>query len=181
GLAEIEQTEPAEGEDIELLAEEERLSHADALHTAATSAHEALLGDPSSGSYDTPDAVTLLGIARQALEAASHHDAALAALGTRVSEAAYLVSDVAADLASYAQSVEADPVRLAAVQERRAELGRLIRKFGEAAATLPGGTPAADETADGSPVPGGTAAADETADGAPETAGAGAADETAAP
>ena len=123
GLAEIEQTEPAEGEDIELLAEEQRLSHADALHTAATSAHEALLGDPSSGSYDTPDAVTLLGIARQALEAASPHDAALAALGTRVSEAAYLVSDVAADLASYAQSVEADPVRLAAVQERRAELG----------------------------------------------------------
>jgi DNA repair protein RecN (Recombination protein N) len=180
GLAEIEQTEPAEGEDIELLAEEQRLSHADALHTAATSAHEALLGDPSSGSYDAPDAVTLLGIARQALEAASHHDAALAALGTRVSEAAYLVSDVAADLASYAQSVEADPVRLAALQERRAELGRLIRKFGEAAATLPGGTPAAGETADGAPVPGGTAAAN-GADGAPETAGVADADETAAP
>ncbi|HEY7011283.1 MAG TPA: DNA repair protein RecN [Streptosporangiaceae bacterium] len=180
GLAEIEQTEPAEGEDIELLAEEERLSHADALHTAATSAHEALLGDPSSGSYDTPDAVTLLGLARQALEAASHHDAALAALGTRVSEAAYLVSDVAADLASYAQSVEADPVRLAAVQERRAELGRLIRKFGEAAATLPGGTPAASQTADGAPVPGGIAAAGEAADGASETAGATDADGTAA-
>jgi DNA repair protein RecN (Recombination protein N) len=176
GLAEIEQAEPAEGEDIELLAEEQRLSHADALHTAATSAHETLLGDPSSGSYDTPDAVTLLGLARQALEAASHHDAALAALGTRVSEAAYLVSDVAADLASYAQSVEADPVRLAAVQERRAELGRLIRKFGEAAATLPGGTPAAGET----PVPGGTAAAGE-ADGAPDTAGTAGVDETAAP
>ncbi len=180
GLAEIEQAEPAEGEDIELLAEEQRLSHADALHTAATSAHEALLGDPSSGSYETPDAVTLLGIARQALEVASHHDAALAALGTRVSEAAYLVSDVAADLASYAQSVEADPVRLAAVQERRAELGRLIRKFGEAAATLPGGTPAAGETADGAPVPDGTAAAN-GADGAPETAGTADADETAAP
>ena len=141
GLAEIEQLEPVEGEDIELLTEEQRLAHADALHTAATSAHEVLIGDPSSGRYDTADAVTLLGIARQALEAASHHDAALAALGTRVSEAAYLVSDVAADLASYAQSVEADPVRLAAVQERRAELGRLIRKFGEAAGGLPGGEP----------------------------------------
>jgi DNA repair protein RecN (Recombination protein N) len=141
GLAEVEQVEPVEGEDIELLTEEQRLAHADALHTAATSAHEVLIGDPSSGRYDTADAVTLLGIARQALEAASHHDAALAALGTRVSEAAYLVSDVAADLASYAQSVEADPVRLAAVQERRAELGRLIRKFGEAAGGLPGGEP----------------------------------------
>jgi len=138
GLAEIERLEPVEGEDIELLAEEQRLSHADALHAAATTAHEALLGDPSSGSYDAADAVTLLAAARQALEAAAHHDTALAALGARVSEAAYLVSDVAADLASYAQSVEADPVRLAAVQERRAELTRLIRQFGDTA-TVSGG------------------------------------------
>jgi DNA repair protein RecN (Recombination protein N) len=130
GLAEIEQAEPADGEDVELLAEEQRLSHADALHAAATTAHEALLGDPSSGQYDAADAVTLLGVARQALESAAHHDAALAALGARVSEVAYLVSDVAADLASYAQSVEADPARLAAVQERRATLSRLIRLFG---------------------------------------------------
>jgi DNA repair protein RecN (Recombination protein N) len=130
GLAEIEQAEPLEGEDVELLAEEQRLSHADALHAAATTAHEALLGDPSAGPYDTADAVTLLGAARQALDAAAHHDSALAALGARVSEAAYLVADVAADLASYAQSIEADPVRLAAVQERRAALNRLIRLFG---------------------------------------------------
>jgi DNA repair protein RecN (Recombination protein N) len=140
GLAEIERAEPAEGEDVELLAEEQRLSHADALHAAATTAHEALLGDPSSGRYDTADAVTLLGTARQALEAAAHHDTTLAALGERVSEAAYLVSDVAADLASYAESVEADPVRLAAVQERRAALNRLIRLFGaEAAEPSPAG------------------------------------------
>ena len=39
-------------------------------------------------------------------------------------------SDVATELASYAQSVEADPARLAAVQERRAELARLVRAYG---------------------------------------------------
>jgi len=153
GLAEIERAEPADGEDVELLAEEQRLSHADALHSAATTAHEALLGDPTSGQYDAADAVTLLGAARQALEAAAHHDTTLAALGARVTEAAYLVSDVAADLASYAQSVEADPVRLAAVQERRATLGRLIRTFGadvpeppaaDAARETPGAGPASD-------------------------------------
>jgi DNA repair protein RecN (Recombination protein N) len=138
GLAEIEQAEPADGEDVDLLAEEQRLSHADALHSAATTAHEALLGDPSSGRYDASDAVTLLGLARQALEGAAHHDAALAALGARVTEAAYLVSDVAGDLASYAQSVEADPVRLAAVQERRATLTRLIRLFGDLGPPAPG-------------------------------------------
>jgi DNA repair protein RecN (Recombination protein N) len=134
GLAEVEQAEPAEGEDIELLAEDERLSNADTLHTAATTAHEALLGDPSGGAYQAADAVTLLGAARQALESAAQHDPALAALAGRVGEAAYLVSDVAAELASYAQSIEADPARLAVVQERRAELARLIRLYGSAPA-----------------------------------------------
>jgi len=133
GLAEIERLEPVEGEDTALLAEEDRLAHADALHAAATTAHEALLGDPSSGSYEAPDAVTLLGAARQALEAVTEHDASLAGLAGRLSEAAYLVSDVAAELASYVQSVEADPARLAAVQERRGELTRLIRGYGLAA------------------------------------------------
>jgi DNA repair protein RecN (Recombination protein N) len=146
GLEEIERAEPVEGEDIELLAEDDRLANADALHTAATTAHEALLGDPSSGTYEAADAVTLLGVARQALESAAHHDPRLAALGTRVSEAAYLVSDVAAELASYAQSVEADPARLAAVQERRADLARLVRTYGTATVG-----PAGRETEPGDP------------------------------
>ena len=130
GLAEIARAEPVAGEDIELLAEEERLSHADALHAAATTAHEVLQSDPSSGHYEAADAVTLLGRARQALEAAASHDAALAALAARLSEAAYLVSDVAAELASYAEAVDADPGRLAVVQERHAELARLVRAYG---------------------------------------------------
>jgi DNA repair protein RecN (Recombination protein N) len=133
GLAEIERLEPAEGEDTALLEEENRLANADALHAAATAAHEALLGDPSSGSYDVPDAMTLLGGARQALEAVAEHDASLAELAGRLSEAVYLVSDVAAELASYVQSVEADPARLAVVQERRGDLIRLIRSYGAAA------------------------------------------------
>jgi DNA repair protein RecN (Recombination protein N) len=130
GLAEIERAEPAEGEDALLLAEEDRLAHADALHAAATTAHEALLGDPSSGSIEASDAVSLLAAARQALEAVASHDPALAGLAGRLSEAAYLVSDVAGELASYVQSVDSDPARLAAVQERRAELTRLIRAYG---------------------------------------------------
>src|SRR6266571_1170249 len=143
GLAEIEQAEPASGEDIDLLAEDERLSHADALHAAATAAHEALQSDPSSGLYEASDALTLLAGARQALEAAAQHDAALAALAARLSEAAYLISDVAAELASYAQAVEADPARLAVVQERRAELARLVRAYGSAG-TSDGAEGAAD-------------------------------------
>ncbi len=129
-LDEIERAEPVAGEDTALLAEEERLGHADALHAAATTAHGALLGDPSDGSYQGADAVTLLGTARQALDAVAAHDPDLASLAARLSEAAYLVSDVATDLASYVESLDSDPARLAAVQERRAELTRLIRAYG---------------------------------------------------
>jgi DNA repair protein RecN (Recombination protein N) len=134
GLEEVERAEPAEGEDLELIAEEERLANADALHGAATTAHEALLGDPSSGSYDSADAVTLLAAARAALESAAQHDPKLAALAGRVGEAAYLLSDVATELASYAQSIDADPGRLSVVQERRAELTRLVRAYGAGSA-----------------------------------------------
>jgi DNA repair protein RecN (Recombination protein N) len=140
GLAEIEEARPADGEDAMLLAEEDRLAHADALHAAATTAHEALLGDPASGSYQAADAVSLLASARQALEAVAGHDPALAGLAGRLSEAAYLVSDVGAELASYVQSVDSDPIRLAAVQERRAELTRLIRAYGTRAGGPPAGT-----------------------------------------
>ena len=50
GLAEVEAVSPVAGEDAALLAEEEKLANADALHAAATTAHEALLGDPASAS-----------------------------------------------------------------------------------------------------------------------------------
>jgi DNA repair protein RecN (Recombination protein N) len=129
-LADIENADPSADEDAELLAEEERLANAEALRAAAAAAHEALLGDPSGGSPGTPDAVTLLGSARQSLEAVQQHDPALAGLADRLSEAAYLVSDAAAELASYAESLDADPARLAAVQERRATLARLVRSYG---------------------------------------------------
>jgi DNA repair protein RecN (Recombination protein N) len=139
GVAEIERAEPAEGEDIELVAEEERLANADALHAAATTAHEALVGDAASGSYDAVDVTSLLAAARAALESGAQHDARLGGLASRVGEAAYLLADVATELASYVQSVEADPVRLAVVQERRSELTRLVRAYGAGIADGPPG------------------------------------------
>jgi DNA repair protein RecN (Recombination protein N) len=135
GLEEIEKVEPKAGEDAELAAEEEKLGHADALRIAATTAHEALLGDPGAA-VAAADAAGLLGAARSALEAVRDHDQSLAALADRVAEANYLVSDVGTELAAYAESVEADPARLAAVQERRAALISLTRKYGETVAEV---------------------------------------------
>jgi DNA repair protein RecN (Recombination protein N) len=138
GLAEIEASSPVAGEDATLLAEDERLSNADALHAAASTAHEALAGDPAAASVGAPDAVTLLGAAGRALEAVRSHDPVLAGLADRLSEAAYLVSDAAAELASYTESLDSDPARLAAVQERRAALGRLTRAYGGAGGDVAG-------------------------------------------
>lgn len=129
GLEEIEKVDPKQGEDVELRAEEERLSHADALRGAATTAHTALLGDPMDPSGGARDVVSLLGEARSAVEAVRDFDPQLASVADRLAEAGYLISDVATDLAAYAESIEADPARLAVVQERRAALGALIRKY----------------------------------------------------
>jgi DNA repair protein RecN (Recombination protein N) len=138
GLSEVEAVSPVAGEDTALVAEEEKLANADALHAAATTAHEALLGDPASTSVDGSDALTLLGAAGRALEAVRAHDPLLAGLADRLSEASYLISDVAGELASYTDGLDSDPARLAAVQERRAALARLTRAYGTATGALGG-------------------------------------------
>ncbi len=127
GLAEVAATAPVPGEDVALAAEVERLANADALLRAAGTAHAVLAGDPAS---DAVDATGLVGAARRALEPASRHDPALAELAVRIVELGHLLADVAADLAAYAASVEADPNRLAVAQQRQADLTALVRRHG---------------------------------------------------
>ncbi|MFB7636072.1 DNA repair protein RecN [Streptomyces sp. NPDC056149] len=129
GLDEIAAAEPLPGEDVELAAEAERLGHAEALASAATAAHGALAGDPVDP--EGVDATTLVAGAHRALEAVRGHDRELAALADRLGELGILMADVATELASYADGLDADPLRLAAVEERRAALTHLTRKYGE--------------------------------------------------
>ncbi|GGU32876.1 DNA repair protein RecN [Nocardioides albus] len=127
GLGEIEAVSPEAGEDVTLAQEEEKLGYADTLRTAAEQAREAL----SSEDIDSPDALGAVSVARQALDSVRDHDPDAAALAERLAEVTYLLSDVAADVASYATGVETDPARLAVVSERRAALTALTRKYGE--------------------------------------------------
>jgi DNA repair protein RecN (Recombination protein N) len=126
GLAEIEAVEPVAGEDVALAAEEGRLGFADTLRTAAESAREALSSDE-----ENPDALGSAVIARRALESVRDHDAEAGGLADRVAELTYLLSDVAADVASYAAALDTDPARLSVVSARRAALTALTRKYGE--------------------------------------------------
>jgi DNA repair protein RecN (Recombination protein N) len=131
GLAEVERVQPQPAEDVTLRAEASRLGHAEELRSAAEQAHLALTGDPDgAGSPGPPDVTALIAQARRALEQVAGHDEALAALAARLGEIGYLVADVAAECASYAGGVEADPARLAALEDRRAVLGALARAHG---------------------------------------------------
>lgn len=135
GLREVAAVAPVAGEDAELAAEADRLAHADALRAAVELAHMALVGEPLTdvevvGSDGSADVATLLATASRALADGATHDAALGELGDRVAEAGVSLSDVSADLASYAAGLETDPQRLQLVHERRAALAALTRRHG---------------------------------------------------
>ncbi|MCA1710449.1 MAG: DNA repair protein RecN [Actinobacteria bacterium] len=124
GLTEVAAAEPVAGESAALSAEIERLANADDLRAAAARAQEALTGDD----LDAPNAMALTTAARRELEGAAGHDPVLGALAQRVAEAGHLLTDVALELSSYVASVDADPRRLAAAQERLAVLTALVRR-----------------------------------------------------
>jgi DNA repair protein RecN (Recombination protein N) len=126
GLEQIEAVAPQPGEDEALRVEEDRLANAEALQASTSQAHACLTGGDEGGA----DAVGLLATARQLLESERDHDPAVASLAERAADLSYQLVDLAADLASYAASVESDPARLAAVQDRRAALGALARHYG---------------------------------------------------
>jgi len=128
GLAEVERIDPQPGEDVALAEEAERLAHAEDLRTAATGAHAALAGDDEG--VAEVSAASAVDHARRLLEQAGGHDPALAELAGRVAEAGYLLADAATDLAAYLDGLDADPLRLDAVQQRRAELATLTRSYG---------------------------------------------------
>lgn len=130
GLAEVAAVDPQPGEEGSLRADAQRLEHAEGLRAAAETAYQALAGDtddPAGGA----DASTMLGAARRALDAQAEVDRQLGELSGRLADATGIVADVAAELAGYVQTLEADPARLTAVHERRAALRALTRKYAE--------------------------------------------------
>ncbi len=128
GLAEVEAAGPEPGEGRALISEIERLAHADDLRAAAAAGQQALTGDETSP--DGVEALSLVVSARRRLESAAGHDAQLGLLAARLTEVGHLLTDVAGELASYLASVDADPARLSAAQERLAVLTTLVRRYG---------------------------------------------------
>ncbi|WP_120493419.1 DNA repair protein RecN [Microbacterium phyllosphaerae] len=123
-LALIEAAAPEPGEDVELSARAERLANAEELRLAASLAHGAL-----SNEEGEPDASALIAEARRALERVS--DTSLTEISAGLADIGYRIADVAGQLSAYLADLdETGPHELAAVEERRAALGTLIRAHG---------------------------------------------------
>ncbi len=129
GLAEVERVAPLEQEDQSLERELSRLAAADELRSASETARLALAGGFEAPT-DDGGAVAALAFAARALDAASSSDPELAGLSSRAHEVCVMAGELAAELSSYAAGVDDDPLRLAAAQQRRAELTRLCRPHG---------------------------------------------------
>jgi DNA repair protein RecN (Recombination protein N) len=131
GLAEIEAADPQPGEDDELAALASRMASADALRLAARTAHDALLGDADDPTLEAADVSTLLGAAQRLLGQQSGADAELDALATRLIDLTALAADLGAEFGAYAAGLDADPARLEQIEQRRAVLIGLVRKYGD--------------------------------------------------
>jgi DNA repair protein RecN (Recombination protein N) len=125
-LAEIEEVAPDPAEEAELGAERERLRHAEGLREAALGA----LASTAGAEEDGGGAASALAAAESLLQGVSGVDSELDALGERVAALAVELGDVAGELRGYADGIEADPERLAAVEERLDAIDRLQRKHG---------------------------------------------------
>lgn len=132
GLEQLEALDPQPGEDADLRIEDERLSHAEGLRAGAEEARTLLAGaEEEYAAGPAGNVIAALAAARAALTAMLEHDPALRELDRRLADLGYLAADLGADLSSYLSDVEVDPARLTWVQQRRADLGGLMRKYGD--------------------------------------------------
>jgi DNA repair protein RecN (Recombination protein N) len=131
-VTEIDEAHLAPGE-LEALAEERsRLAHAEKLIATVQNALEILHRREGAAVRD--------GLAESAemLAALAPYDASLAGWADDLKNAETLVSDVIGRLSDFADSFEADPGRLEAVEERLDFLNKLKRKYGETVSEILG-------------------------------------------
>ncbi|MDP8998741.1 MAG: AAA family ATPase, partial [Myxococcota bacterium] len=122
-IREIDEIGPREGEETELLHERGRLRHAEKLQAATRRAAERL--------YEGDAAVCdeLARIAAEVDEGATL-DGSLVPFARTIESSRAELAYAARGLADYADSVEANPERLAEVEERSSRLQKLLRKHG---------------------------------------------------
>ncbi len=132
-IDELERINPRVGEDIEIAAQIETLSRREDLRLAASAAHSAL----SDESMDGRDATGLLDAARRQLERVAGVDPALEPILEQLAALSYQAAELAASLGGYVAGLDSDAaVELEELQQRRAELAQLERRYGSLESAL---------------------------------------------
>lgn len=111
------------GEEESVEAEHRRLSHAEELRESTNQAAELLQGDHAS-------VLSQLTAVRRALSSAQRIDAELEQLQPAFDSAYFALEELARELSTYAEDIDADPERLRTLDTRRAVLHQLVRKYG---------------------------------------------------
>src|SRR4051794_25757246 len=124
-LDEIVEAQLTADEEADLSGERERLRHAESLRGAASEALAAIVGDGDSGG-----AAEAMGSGEAALAAREGVDPALDRLAELATGLRVELQELAGELRSYAEGIEAEPGRLEHVEERLALIDRLRRKHG---------------------------------------------------
>ena len=126
-ISEIEAVAPQPGEDEQLTALAQRLMHTEDLRLATAQARAALSSDES----DELDALARVDLAKRALEKVADVDPTLTSLLENLTQLSFQLHDVAGALSSHLANLEGEGEQnLDTIQERRAELNTLMRKYG---------------------------------------------------
>jgi DNA repair protein RecN (Recombination protein N) len=124
---EIESAHLQPGEIDQLEQERVILNNAERLREESEVAHAALTGAEDG---ETSGVLDLLATAERTLADLARLDPALAEAKSQLDESRFQLEDVAATLRAYRDRAEADPERLAEIEERLDRISRLRRKYG---------------------------------------------------
>ena len=131
-IDEIETLGPDEDEERSLAAERERLRQVDGLRAAAAAGSEAIAPEDP----ERMGAAALLAEAERPAEAVAGADPALDALAERLRALQIEAGDLAGELRSYLDGLDADPARLHEIDERLDAYERVKRKHGGTVAAV---------------------------------------------
>jgi len=127
GIADIAAVSPVEDEDILLKEQASVLANASELLIDVMAAHDLLVGGEDS---DVASALTIVGQAQRLLERASVLDARVVEYRDSLLTTTEALTSLAMELGGHARDLEADPSRLAAIEDRRQAISALKRTYG---------------------------------------------------
>ena len=126
-ISDISKVEPVAGEDEKLKNDVDRLANVETLKEATTLA----LNKLSTDDYESSDASSLVSEAHKILDNVSGYDSAVQILSEKAENIKSELIDLISELSGYLENIDVDAlIELEHVQERRAEIAMLVRRYG---------------------------------------------------